>query len=609
MKNWLTRVVESGFSPTDDADTRLKKVALTLVPLIIGPAAFVWGTLYFLLGHSLSGSIPLSYAIISAISLAYFFRTKATWFIQYSQLLLVLVLPFLLMWSLGGFAAGSMVMIWAIFAPVAALLFMRKEAALKWFLAYLALILCSALLDRHLAASVSPLPDLARSLFYVLNMGCGSAGLYLLVSYFIQEEKRAIGQLQEEQARLEEGTQKLNQEIAERKAAEQALIAARDEADRANHAKSDFLSSMSHELRTPMNAILGFSQLMATDDSLATEHQEGVAEILKAGHHLLNLINEVLDLAKIESGHVDLTLEPVAVRPLVEECLSLVGTLAARREVRMGHAVPEEAVVQADRTRLKQALLNLLSNAIKYNHHGGSVSLDVHQVDGSRLRIRVTDTGPGIASERLPELCQPFNRLGAENSNIEGAGIGLSITRRLVEMMGGTLEVESKTGIGSTFWIELPLESPPQPAPEAAIPVGAATVQPPNPARHTVLYIEDNPANLKLVAQILGRRPHILLITAHTAELGIELARERHPDLILLDINLPGVDGYRLLEVIRKEAGLEGTPVIALTANALSSDIEQGMAAGFSDYLTKPLNVDRFFGLLDRFLTSRSSAL
>jgi len=358
-----------------------------------------------------------------------------------------------------------------------------------------------------------------------------------------------------------------------------------------------------------MNAILGFSQLMATDDSLATEHQEGVAEILKAGHHLLNLINEVLDLAKIESGHVDLTLEPVAVRPLVEECLSLVGTLAARREVRMGHAVPEEAVVQADRTRLKQALLNLLSNAIKYNHHGGSVSLAVHQVDGSRLRIRVTDTGPGIASEGLPELCQPFNRLGAENSNIEGAGIGLSITRRLVEMMGGTLEVESKTGIGSTFWIELPLESPPQPAPEAAIPVGAATVQPPNPARHTVLYIEDNPANLKLVAQILGRRPHILLITAHTAELGIELARERHPDLILLDINLPGVDGYRLLEVIRKEAGLEGTPVIALTANALSSDIEQGMAAGFSDYLTKPLNVDRFFGLLDRFLTSRSSAL
>jgi len=398
-------------------------------------------------------------------------------------------------------------------------------------------------------------------------------------------------------------------DITSRKHAEQALIAARDEADRANQAKSEFLSSMSHELRTPMNAILGFGQLLEYDGTLPDEQQDNVREILKAGHHLLELINEVLDLSKVESGHIDLSLEPVEVGAIVEECLSLVGTLADKRKVHLSHSGLQAAAVRADRTRLKQALLNLLSNAIKYNREGGSVKLDVRPEGAERLRIRVTDTGPGIPARRLQELFQPFNRLGAENSGIEGTGIGLTITRRIVELMGGTVGVESEVGVGSTFWIELPVELLREPdfgeldhagaAADSATPALGMEA-----ARHTVLYIEDNPANLKLVAQILGRRKHITLLTAHTAELGIELATAQCPELILLDINMPGMNGYQVLKVIQADAGLKAIPVIAITANAMPRDIERGRADGFADYLTKPLDVAQFHAVIDKLLGS-----
>jgi len=389
----------------------------------------------------------------------------------------------------------------------------------------------------------------------------------------------------------------LFQDIDTQKRTEQALIAARDAAQHANRAKSDFLSRMSHELRTPMNAILGFGQLLQYDDTLGAEQQDNVQEILKAGGHLLELINEVLDLAKVESGRIDLSLEPVEVDPVIEACLSLMATLADRHAIRLTHGGRRGAVVRADRTRFKQALLNLLSNAIKYNREGGSVQLAVQARDEAWLRIAVRDSGRGIRAERLTELFQPFNRLEAENSEIEGTGIGLTLTKRMVELMGGTVGVESELDKGSTFWIELPAEplvgSGHGQAPEET------TIDDPAPAhqsadgRRRVLYIEDNPANLKLVAQILGRRPHIHLLTAHTPGLGIELARAHRPDLILLDINLPGMDGYQVLETLKSDMHLEDTPIIAVTANAMPRDIKRGMAAGFRDYLTKPINVKR----------------
>ena len=384
------------------------------------------------------------------------------------------------------------------------------------------------------------------------------------------------------------------------------LSMARNVAEIANRAKSEFLSNMSHELRTPMNAILGFGQLLGCDDTLSDESKDFVQEIRKAGEHLLELINEVLDLAKVESGHIDLSLEAVAVCPIIAECLSMVSSQADKHNIKLSHAGLQGIAVRADHMRLKQALLNLLSNAIKYNSRGGSVHVEVRPAGKERLCILVTDTGPGIPASHLTELFQPFSRLDAENSCIEGTGIGLTITRRIVEMMGGTVDVKSEMGTGSTFWIELPTEVLPE-EPDRVAGKSAALAQ--HTVQHSVLYIEDNPANLKLVVQLLGRRKHLHLLTAHTPELGIALALSRHPDLILLDINMPGMDGYQVLEVLKADASLKNIPIIAVTANAMTRDIERSRTAGFTEYLTKPLDIVKFYALLDKLLSHNTTVL
>lgn len=411
----------------------------------------------------------------------------------------------------------------------------------------------------------------------------------------------AVSEIEVEQSRYFVG---LLRDITERKHAESELIVAREAADRANQAKSDFLSSMSHELRTPMNAILGFGQLMEYDGDLTDEHQDNVKEILKAGEHLLTLINEVLDLSKVESGNLDLSMEPVALSPVLEECLSLVSALAKQRGIQLTVQGLQGIAVRADRTRLKQVVLNLLSNAIKYNRDNGQVSVDTCSVADNRLRLQVSDTGYGIAENRQAELFQPFNRLDAEYSDVEGTGIGLTITRRIVEMMGGSVGVNSKVNVGSTFWIELPLEVEANSADEA-LAQQTITSDAARADMQTILYIEDNPANLKLVAQILGRVPRIHLLTAHTPSLGIELAMARQPDLILLDINLPGMDGYQVMDVLKADARLQQIPVIAVTANAMPRDIARGKAAGFQGYLTKPLKIDSFYAAIEPLLASQ----
>jgi PAS domain S-box-containing protein len=392
-------------------------------------------------------------------------------------------------------------------------------------------------------------------------------------------------------------------DISERKQYEQEIIAAKDEAERANNAKSEFLSSMSHELRTPMNAILGFGQLLEIDAGLSEEQADYVGEMIKAGRHLLELINEVLDLSRIESGNINLSLEPLPCAELIEECLALVKPIAQGVGIAIKDAVIGGYVIRADRTRLKQVLLNLLSNAIKYNRPQGEVEILASVQDGL-VRLAVSDTGYGIPAVRQQELFQPFSRLGAENTAIEGTGIGLTISRRIVEMMGGTIGMDSEEGRGSTFWIELPevvLERGSQSnnLEEQAITTRAAIA---DEYRYTVLYIEDNPANLRLVAQILGRNPQVQLITAHNPELGLELASARHPELILLDINLPGMDGYQVLSVLRSLDSTKKTPVIAISANATSRDIEKGIAAGFDEYITKPIDVTHFLETVDRLL-------
>jgi len=395
---------------------------------------------------------------------------------------------------------------------------------------------------------------------------------------------------------------------------QEKLMNAKDIAERASHAKSEFLSSMSHELRTPLNAILGFSQLLEYDDDLADDQQDNINEISKAGRHLLELINEILDLAKIESGHATLSIEPIQIGDLLSECITLLLPVAQQRGITL-HLKGESAhYVQADCTRLKQILLNLLSNAIKYNREQGSVFINLTTVDEKTLSITVSDTGYGLSQEQQENLFQPFNRLGAENTEIEGTGIGLAITHRLTTMMGGDISVESKEGVGSQFRLELPFEpslKEPQELETTQTNAIAATadfstvdsVCPAPKSTHQILYIEDNPANLRLVSRILSKREHINLITAHEPVLGLELAAAHQPELILLDINMPDLDGYQVLSRLRSNQQLKDIPVIAVSAAAMPRDIKKGKEAGFSDYLTKPLNVEKFLTTLDYYLT------
>jgi PAS domain S-box-containing protein len=386
----------------------------------------------------------------------------------------------------------------------------------------------------------------------------------------------------------------LVQDITERKNADIVLRASEENARKANRAKSEFLSSMSHELRTPLNAILGFGQLLELEASLSPTTIDFIQEILKAGKNLLELINEVLDLSRIESGRMDLSPESVLCDSLVDDCLNLVKPIAARQGVHVDKACPDTGLyVYADRVRLKQVLVNLLSNAIKYNRPDGWVHVSVAVQDGS-LRFIVEDTGQGISPEKMPELFTPFNRLGAEGSEIEGTGIGLTISKRLVELMGGTIEAESQVGKGSRFWITLPQRAAEANSFDPELPPDSLDFVQCADAGYTVLYIEDNPANLRLMGRIFEKQSHIRLLTAHTPSLGLELAAIHLPDLVLLDLGLPEMDGYEVLRMIRESQWGHSIPVMALSARAMPADLEKGKNAGFDKYLTKPLDIPVF---------------
>jgi len=381
-----------------------------------------------------------------------------------------------------------------------------------------------------------------------------------------------------------------------------ALQSAKLTADKANLAKSDFLSSMSHELRSPMNAILGFAQLLESGSPPpSAEQQQSIEQILRAGWYLLELINEILDVALIESGKLSLSSEPTSLADVLDDCRGMIEPIAAKSRIELSFPrFAEPVFVQADRTRLKQVLINLLSNAIKYNRPGGSVDVAFTVTPSKRIRISVHDTGAGLAASELKHLFEPFNRLGRELGSEEGTGIGLVVSKRLTELMGGEIGAASTVDIGSVFWIEL--DSTQAPRLVAAADEFSAAHSPPtrsDKAPYTLLYVEDNPANLLLVEKLLERRTDVRLVVARNGIRGLEIARSTRPDVILMDINLPGMSGLTALGILAEDPVTARIPVIALSANAMPGDIDGGLAAGFFSYLTKPLRVDEFMNILD----------
>ena len=398
-------------------------------------------------------------------------------------------------------------------------------------------------------------------------------------------------------------------DITSRKQAEEALEEARLAAEQANQAKSEYLSRMSHELRTPLNAILGFAQLLELDE-LHDDQREGVGYILSAARHLLELINEVLDIASIEAGRFRLSLEPVTVADIVAEAVSLIRPLADQRGILLvGPAQTCAEHVHGDRQRLKQVLLNLLSNAVKYNREGGSVQLACERVAGERLRITMTDTGPGIPAESLGRLFVAFERLGSEQRGIEGTGLGLALSKRLAEAMGGTLGVATTLDQGSRFWVELPLvERPLEPSTrqQRDAPSGREQLEHPGPPL-TVLYIEDNLSNLELVDRLLRRRG-VTLISATRPQLGLDLAGEHRPDLVLLDLHLPDMPGQEVLRRLQADPETAAIPVVVLSADARPSLIKRMLDQGARAFLTKPLDIRELVELLNDVAAERDRA-
>ncbi len=445
-----------------------------------------------------------------------------------------------------------------------------------------------------------------------------------LVRYLATGEPRVIGTTAELEGRRKDGGEfplelslsvwntaegrsftGIIRDISARKETEEALRRTQEDAERANRAKSEFLSRMSHELRTPLSSVIGFGQLLEMEEELEPSQRESVEHIIKGGRHLLSLINEVMEISRIETGQLSFSIEPVPVGEVTAEALGLVRQMADERQISVEVDGGRGLTVMADRQRLKQILLNLLSNAVKYNRDGGTVRVATKET-GGRVRIEVADSGPGIPVALQDELYSPFNRLGAEATGVEGTGLGLALSKALVEAMGGMIDLDSAEGRGSTFSVELARAKGGETVSvEGEEPQDLESMA---ETARTVLYIEDNPANLRLVQRVLERRlPGTRVLSATEGRGGFELAREEHPDLILLDLHLPDLPGEKVLQRLKEHPETRDIPVVIVTADAIAGRSEPLLSAGAVAYLTKPLDLRRLLGLVGDLPATRQA--
>ncbi len=601
-KGWIERVWTDFLTcgrMEDSGSPFMRRVKFTnLFGAITVVALFFFGTVSLFDHRYLAGWFELGFAVVGTAVLVLMRLTQR--FDLFKNIMLLVTVGVLTFLLLEGGTEGTG-LLWWYTLPAGAFFLKGPRRGWIWIGTVVALFFLLMALDR---AGGLTLPFTQT---YLLRF-MASFTLVSLLTWVYENIRHNYENLVERRNReWQEANHQLMLEIQERLKAEEGMLEAKRDAERANLAKSEFLSRMSHELRTPMNSILGFAQLMEYDaaEPLSASQKENIGHIMRGGRHLLGLINEVLDLARIEAGRMVLSLDHIALAPILDEALASIRPLAEGRKIRLNDATGavRDRFVLADPNRLRQVLLNLLSNAVKYNREGGLITVEGTPTPEGRMRLAVTDTGPGLSPGQQARLFQPFQRLGAEKGEIEGTGIGLTIARKLMEAMHGTLGVTSTPGLGSSFFIELPPGEPAGAEPPLEEPAGAAAGPDPLPAgARKVLYIEDDPANLILVRHLLERRPGIHLLTASQGHLGLELAAAHHPDLILLDLHLPDINGREIYARLQAEATTRSIPVVVVSASAMPQEIEAMMEAGITQYLTKPLDIRQFLETVDRFL-------
>ncbi len=422
------------------------------------------------------------------------------------------------------------------------------------------------------------------------------------IGFLVERFNDMLNQIEEKNIALQNANDELEARVEERTI---EFKQAKEEAQKSNYAKSEFLANMSHELRTPMNSILGFSQLLQMDikNPLKDYQQENLSSISSAGNHLLELINEVLDLSRIESGNMVLLIEPVDLMVIIDNVISITQPMAFKNKISINNQVTSEnrIFIEADTLRFKQVVLNLVSNAIKYNKHNGSVVISYEKIENGQLRLGVRDSGSGIPNEKMENIFKPFDRLGLEGGAIEGTGIGLTISKKLIEMMKGTIGFSSTLGEGSFFYVDIPLSNyqyPPVPIENTSISIKSNQNK-----NKTILYIDDNSTNLILVKRFLGNYSNIEFSSALNAFEGIEIAKSQIPDLILMDIHMPDMDGLTAFSKLKSIEETKNIPIIALTADAMDKNIKIALDMGFNDYITKPINLNDFLASINKIIT------